>query len=507
MRMTMMKEFKANQQGTALYFVVALLTILLTSASVATSVGAIENAKTRGQSLSDILVLEAAKQCQNKSNGCNAATIDSDLKADPEFKALLTANGVLPAEVSISNLSPEGANRSKVSVTVTKNLYVPLAGIIGRSNQSTVVSKATASWTNYASISTFSRGSYLPLFINDCVFPDLINPSSAVYTYLDNQKCSNADEPKLWWFGNAGQSQATGGSTIPACFRDNSGPTLQIGDTVNNSSAQAMPANEDCPVNVTYIVPIFKKYTPSGPLTRSVSSTTYEKVWTVFSQAQIKKGSTVRYVDSGVTQTYTKVCQNSSDSFTSSSCTNKSGSPTPTSGATCVGVTLSGGESCSVVTNAEVLVSTTPKTVTTTYNVYSKTWTVFSQAVVTDKKGATRKIDPGVTQTYVKSCDNSTDAFDAASCTTDSGYPTPTAPATCQGVSLSGGETCAVVTNSPVLVSTTQKVTTPYATVSGFMKVKLVYIYFDNPLNNNNAQPNHQYKLAYAGKDIRLIAN
>lgn len=500
------KQIKRNQQGTALYFVVALLTILLTSASVATSVAAIENSKTRGQSLSDILVLEVAKLCQNQANGCNATTIDADLKANPEFKALLASNNVLPSEITISDLGSETTNRSRVTVTLTKSLYVPLAGIIGRSNQSTVISKARASWTNYSSITNFSRGDYLPLFINDCVFPELTNPTTTGYNYLDNQKCSNVDEPKLWWFGNAGQSQTSGGNTIPACYKNNAGPTLQVGDKINNSSSQAMPANDDCQVNVSYLVPYFKKYTPAGPLTRTVSTTTYEKVWTVFSQAQIKKGSNVRTVDPGVTQTYTKTCQTSTDGFTSSNCVNKSGSPTPNSGATCVGITLSGGESCSVVTSPDVLLSTTPKTTTTTYYVYSKTWTVFSQAVVTNNKGAKRLISPGVTQTYVKTCDNSTDAFDAASCVTDVGYPNPSAGATCVGVSVTGGESCAVVTNVPVWVSTTQKTTTPYGTVAGFMKVKLLSIYFDST-TATNAQPNHQYRLAYAGQDIRLIPN
>lgn len=389
-----------KDDGVILYFVLMLLTVLFTSTAVTAGAGALEHARATGSASSQLFAVEAAKICQ--STNCTASTIDADLKANATFKKLVEANGYSLADVHISNLiaQPNTTQRSQVTITVTRAAFIPLAEMIGRSNSYSVSSKATSSWTNAEFINTFSKGSYLPLIVNACNFPELITPESKVYSYLDNQACASKSEPRLWWFGNAGAQNAkdANGNSIPACYRNSTGPTLKVGDTINNASASTMPAQEDCPVNVDYVVPYFKHYTPGG-----------------------------------------------------------------TSG-------------------------------------YQKVWTVNTDAVKTS--GKTSSVVATATQTYTKTCKNSTDAFDSSNCTNDAGSPTPTTVNPC-GTTKS----CVNTVLAPVAVSTTAITTTAYGTVAGFMKVKLAYIFFDNPLNNNQARPEHQYKLAYAGKDIRLLPN
>lgn len=384
------KNLQRRQDGAVAVIVALLLSVLLGSTAISIGFGAIQNARISTHASAEALALEAARLCQSSQTDCVPATLKTKLSS------LAAANGVTITTVSAPTVdSSDPTNRSKLQVAVQRNWSIPLLEIIRDSNSMMVQTSAWAAWTNQASMSQKAKADYLPLMVSDCVAKKLSIPNTDQHRLYDNGHCTGGSAPAVWFFGNAGSSDGS-------CWTNNQGPTLEIGDTVQNPSEVA-PTTKTCELNADYWVPVYQNY----QTTQSVEVTTYKRTWLE----------------------------------------------------------------------------------TLTYRNGAKTETVGPR-------------------THVKNCDSSTSTIDDEGCAYVSGYPSPSAALVCPAKKNCTGPIF-TENRSLMVTSTSTQVeeVVPFGTVSGFMKVHIVSIVFQNILVNNRAVPDHIFVIQYAGRDIRLVAN
>lgn len=271
-----LKALASKQDGAVAVIVSLMLGILFTSVAVTVGLGAAKNEQIISKTAAEVFALEAARACQTGviQGSCNL-TDSASIGQIRNYLAGLgvaEAYGIKPAEIVVSTLSSDtldsitGMPRSKVSITVSRKVFIPMSEFFGRASNSLDSANATASWTSLGTIGGFAKKTYLPLFLNDCVVSSLLTASANPVVVKDNEPCSTNLGPKAWWFGNAG-------GAVDSCYINNTGQDLLLGDKIANSSTGAMPTPENCTVGKTYFVPVFNKYMPAE--TRMV----YDKSW------------------------------------------------------------------------------------------------------------------------------------------------------------------------------------------------------------------------------------
>jgi len=308
-----------KDDGAVAVVVTIMLGIVLSSMAFAVAVGAAHAMQISTHTAAESAALEAARDCQ-ASGSCTVASIKAHLKS----LKLAETYGVSSDAIDVTTLSTDTSDstRTKVTVNLGRSWNLPFASLLWSTTGQNIKSQASATWTTQ--VSTRLKSDYMPLMINSCLLSKLRTPSSSGYSFYDSRHtCGLNNDPEVFFFGNAGQPKS--GSCVISSSQD-----LSIFDIVKNASG-AMPT-ASCTINKDYWVPFYSVYQTS----QTVSVTNYQKTWTFLTT--YKSGKNVITVG---TQTYTKLCTNSTDGFTATSCTNVDGSPT-------AAIVCPSGEKCTV---------------------------------------------------------------------------------------------------------------------------------------------------------------
>lgn len=306
-----------RQDGAVAVAVSLLLGMLLSVVAISVGAGAFQADKLVTHTAAEVVALEVARDCQETGN-CVLGSSASLTYIKSHLKSLNLAEkyGVSTDTVEITALSVDSTDstRSRVAVKLSRQWAIPMSELLISNTSPTITESAAASWTSTANYNSFAKGTYLPLMVNTCVFPELIVPSSTKYKYWDNQACSSLNNsPRMWWFGNAGAS-------ADSCFTNNQGPTLLKTNLVLNSSVNAQPTTAVC-AEGDYWVPTFSKYVT--PIAK------YTITWTLTYTPGGKNPTPI-------TVTETKDCLTDViDYFASSGCTSVSLIQSPAKGTIC----------------------------------------------------------------------------------------------------------------------------------------------------------------------------